>query len=203
MALPKVTADEFREFYMENNRSVGIIKMLFIIPVVMCGIILMLMLLSFLNEKPISFSELETTLFGFKPLEISLLYLGLSAFVILRLDEILNFIWSDQKIRKKIAGDITFRPGKYSDYITLTEPLEKYTYICDHYFKIRAMTLIVISMIGCQLFLISMGTENIFKYLLIVPLLFTVYQMYMAKQSGTGGLFVFNRRIMPLIDRDH
>ena len=51
MPLPKVTAEEFREYYLENNRSARIINNLFLIPAVMCGLILMLMLLSLLNEK--------------------------------------------------------------------------------------------------------------------------------------------------------
>lgn len=203
MPLPKVTADEFREFYLENNRTKDMMNILFFFPVVMFGMIMLLTVLSWMNETPIKYSEQEITFYGFKPLELSLVYLGVSAFVILKLDDILNFFWSDQKIRKKMEGDITFRPGKYAGNITLTEPLEKYTYICDHYFKIRAMTLIGISFLGCQLYMISMGVEKILKYFVVIPLVFTVYQLYMIKKSGTSGLFVFNQKILPLIERDH
>ena len=102
-----------------------------------------------------------------------------------------------------MAGDINFRPSKHGDFITLTEPLEKYTYICDQYLKTRKMTLIGVSLIGCQLYMVSMGFENILKIFVPFPLVFTVYQLYMIKKSGTSGLFVFNQKILPLIERDH
>ena len=54
MPLPQVTADEFREFYLENNRSARMLNILFFMPVVFCGMILLLTALSWLNESPIN-----------------------------------------------------------------------------------------------------------------------------------------------------
>lgn len=202
MSLPKITAEEFKDYYLANTKIIKMLNTFYIFSIGICVIALMIIILFGFSESDPMFNNPDLKIYGFRPFEIILIYLGLSAFVILKLEDILHFIWSDQKIKDKMSGDITYRPGKHASEITLTDPLEKYTYICDMILKSRLLILIFTSCVGIQIFIMTYGSKSPLGYFVLLPPLFTFYNLRLIKQQDTGGFFVFSQRILPLIDKE-
>ena len=208
MALPKIAAEEFNSYYLANNRSSKTMKMLYIVSGITFVLLFIGLILSVLEgESSDTPTEVGASdglrLFGFRLIEIMLIYLCLSSLIIFKINEIMNFIWRDKRIREKMSNDITFRQGKNGPEITLTKAIDKYTYICDDYLKIKLHILLVISMIGMQLFGISFNIDIVFRILITLPSIFLFYNLYLLKKSGTAGMFVFHKKILPLIDQDN